>query len=125
MKVWHPSSAFKVLFFKQQQKKVLHLRKLGCYHHTYQNTKLKKIPIKKKEKRKKAGLQPSIQLLIAVVVTRVHLKPYVLVICSENTFGTLAAIENPLKIQTGTLLSENQQKPSPLERNKELCKSTI
>lgn len=88
----HQSSAFKLLFFKQQQKKILHLGKLSCHHLTFQNTKLKKIPVKKK-----TGLQPSIQLLIAVVVTQVHLNPYVLVVCSENMFGTLAAIENPFK----------------------------
>lgn len=58
---------------------------------------MKKIPIKKIKKKKKTGLQSSFQLLIAVVVTRVHLKPYVLVICRENTFGMLAAIENPFK----------------------------
>lgn len=50
-------------------KKIVHLGKLSCYPLTFQNTKLKKIPVKKK-----TGLQPSIQLLIAVVVTQVPWK---------------------------------------------------
>lgn len=57
---------FNFYFLNNNNKKIVHLGKLSCHHLTFQNTKLKKIPIKKK-----TGLQPSVQLLIAVVVTQV------------------------------------------------------